>query len=146
MAHGAILYFSFVTLTSTGFGDIAPVHPVARMLANLEGIIGQFYPATMIARLITLELRRHGQPAQSKRQAGSTTPVGSPQTGPVSSDEAHAAVSSRTPPFPRSCSIFSAGFTMRARAAARFDQFAMRGTVGISEFGGRVLIGEPAQA
>jgi len=58
-AYGAILYFSFVTLTSTGFGDIAPVHPLVRMLANLEGIIGQLYPATLIARLVTLELRSH---------------------------------------------------------------------------------------
>ncbi|MGA8759950.1 MAG: potassium channel family protein [Stellaceae bacterium] len=57
-AYGAILYFSFVTLTSTGFGDISPVHPLVRTLANVEAIIGQLYPATLLARLITLELRR----------------------------------------------------------------------------------------
>jgi hypothetical protein len=51
-----ILYFSFVTLSSLGFGDIIPIHPIARSLANLEGIIGQLYPATLLARLITLEL------------------------------------------------------------------------------------------
>ena len=51
-----LFYFSFVTLTSTGYGDIAPVHPVARGLANLEAIIGQLYPATLLARLVTLEL------------------------------------------------------------------------------------------
>jgi Ion channel len=56
-AAGAILYFSFVTLTSTGFGDITPLHPIVRMLANVEAIIGQLYPATLLARLITLELR-----------------------------------------------------------------------------------------
>ena len=56
-AYGQILYFSFVTLTSTGFGDIVPVHPVIRMLVNVEAIIGQLYPATLLARLITLELR-----------------------------------------------------------------------------------------
>jgi voltage-gated potassium channel Kch len=49
------LYFSFVTLTSTGYGDIIPQHPFARSLANLEGIIGQLFPATLIARLVTLE-------------------------------------------------------------------------------------------
>jgi hypothetical protein len=70
------------------------------MLANLQGIIGELYPATMIARLATLELRRHRQPAQSKRQAGSTTPVGSPQTGPVSPDEAHAAALEQNPAIP----------------------------------------------
>ena len=51
-----LIYFSFVTLTSTGYGDIVPVHPVARSLCNLESIIGQLYPATMLARLVTLEL------------------------------------------------------------------------------------------
>lgn len=60
-AYGQILYFSFVTLTSTGFGDIVPVHPVIRMLVNVEAIIGQLYPATFLARLITLEVRAHRQ-------------------------------------------------------------------------------------
>lgn len=56
-ASGTIVYFSFVTLTTTGFGDIIPIHPFARSLANLEGVIGQLYPATLLARLITLELQ-----------------------------------------------------------------------------------------
>jgi hypothetical protein len=51
-----LIYFSFVTLTSTGYGDILPMHPFARSLANLESIIGQLYPATLLARLVTLEL------------------------------------------------------------------------------------------
>ena len=51
-----MLYFSLATLTTTGFGDIAPVHPFARSLANLEAIVGQLYPATILARLVTLEL------------------------------------------------------------------------------------------
>ena len=51
-----MLYFSLTTLTTTGFGDIAPVHPFARSLANLEAIVGQLYPATILARLVTLEL------------------------------------------------------------------------------------------
>lgn len=50
------IYFSFVTLTSTGYGDIVPVHPFARSLCNVEEIIGQLYPATLLARLVTLEL------------------------------------------------------------------------------------------
>ena len=53
----SIFYLSFVTLTSTGYGDIVPVHPVARSLCNIESIIGQLYPATILARLVTLELR-----------------------------------------------------------------------------------------
>jgi Ion channel len=50
-----VIYFSLVTLTSTGYGDIFPVHPVARSLCNLESIIGQLYPATLLARLVSLE-------------------------------------------------------------------------------------------
>jgi hypothetical protein len=51
-----LIYFSFVTLSSVGYGDIAPLHPLARGLANVEAIIGQLYPATLLARLVTLEL------------------------------------------------------------------------------------------
>ena len=51
-----LIYFSFVTLTSVGYGDIVPLHPYARSLANLEAIIGQLYPATLLARLVTLQL------------------------------------------------------------------------------------------
>jgi Ion channel len=53
----SLFYLSFVTLTSTGYGDIVPVHPLARSLCNVESIVGQLYPATILARLVTLELR-----------------------------------------------------------------------------------------
>jgi hypothetical protein len=52
----ALLYFSFTTLTTTGFGDITPLHPFARSIANLEAVIGQLYPATLLARLVSLEI------------------------------------------------------------------------------------------
>ena len=55
-AWDTMLYFSITTLTSTGFGDILPVHPFARSLCNLEAIIGQVFPATLLARIVTLEL------------------------------------------------------------------------------------------
>jgi Ion channel len=51
-----LIYFSFMTLTSVGYGDITPLHPFARTLASVEAIIGQLYPATLLARLVTLEL------------------------------------------------------------------------------------------
>lgn len=47
-------YFSFVTLTTCGYGDIVPVANVARMLAMLEAMAGTFYVAILIARLVTL--------------------------------------------------------------------------------------------
>ena len=53
----ALFYMSFVTLTSTGYGDIIPIHPFARSLCNIESVIGQLYPATLLVRLVILELR-----------------------------------------------------------------------------------------
>jgi voltage-gated potassium channel Kch len=51
-----MLYFSLTTLTTTGYGDIVAVDPFARILANLEAFVGQFYLAITVARLVTLEL------------------------------------------------------------------------------------------
>jgi hypothetical protein len=48
------VYFSFVTLTTLGYGDVTPVHPVARSLAIAEGLTGQLYPAILLARLVSL--------------------------------------------------------------------------------------------
>ena len=49
------LYFSFTSLSTMGYGDITPVHPLARALANFEALIGQLYPAILIARLVSME-------------------------------------------------------------------------------------------
>jgi hypothetical protein len=57
-----LIYFSFVTLTSVGYGDILPLHPLARGLANLEAIFGQLYPAIFLARLVTLRITRQPEP------------------------------------------------------------------------------------
>lgn len=48
-----LVYFSLTTLTSTGYGDILPVHPAARSLANLESVIGQLFLAIFLARLVS---------------------------------------------------------------------------------------------
>jgi hypothetical protein len=48
------LYFSFVTLSTVGYGDITPVHSVARMLAAAESTAGLLYVAVLIARLVAL--------------------------------------------------------------------------------------------
>jgi ion channel len=57
--ESALLYFSFTTLTSVGFGDIVPIHPLARSLANFEAIFGQLYPATLLARIVMLHMESH---------------------------------------------------------------------------------------
>jgi hypothetical protein len=62
--HGsgaALLYFSFGTLTTADFGDIKPLYPIARNLTNLEAIIGQLFPATLLARIVTLEIAHRQQ-------------------------------------------------------------------------------------
>jgi hypothetical protein len=51
------VYYSFVTLTTVGYGDITPVHPFARSLATLEALVGQLYPAILIARLVSMEIQ-----------------------------------------------------------------------------------------
>ena len=57
-AYSSMYYFSFATLTSVGYGDIVPVQPFVRALSNMEAIIGQLYPATLLARLVTLHVER----------------------------------------------------------------------------------------
>ncbi len=47
-------YFSFVTLTTVGYGDIAPLTRAARSLAMLEALVGQLYPAVILARMVSL--------------------------------------------------------------------------------------------
>jgi hypothetical protein len=52
-----LFYFSFVTLTTLGYGDIVAVHPIVRMLVILEGVTGQLFPAILIARLVSLQIQ-----------------------------------------------------------------------------------------
>jgi hypothetical protein len=56
-------YFSVITLTTTGYGDITAVSHFARSLVMMETLIGQLYPAILIARLVSLyaEAKRHGK-------------------------------------------------------------------------------------
>jgi hypothetical protein len=50
--RGALGYFSFVTLSTVGYGDVTPTTPVARTLAWLEAVTGQFYLAVLVAGLV----------------------------------------------------------------------------------------------
>jgi hypothetical protein len=52
-SYPAFLYFSYVTLTTVGYGEIAPVSSAARALSNLESLVGVLYPAILIGRLLT---------------------------------------------------------------------------------------------
>jgi Ion channel len=62
----ALTYFSFSTLTTASFGDILPVHPIARSLANLEAICGQLFPTILLTRVVKLQ----GSKARASARAG----------------------------------------------------------------------------
>lgn len=68
MGH-ALLYFSFVSITTMGYGDILPVSDLARSAATLEGAFGTLYLAVMIARLVGLHssTTREARPAPGAR-------------------------------------------------------------------------------
>lgn len=61
------LYFSYVTLSTVGFGDITPVSPTARMLAVLEALTGTIYLAVLVARLVSM----HSMTAQPNQKDNS---------------------------------------------------------------------------
>lgn len=54
--YSRFVYFSFVTLTTLGYGDITAVNLGAKSLVMIEGLLGQLFPAIMITRLVTLEI------------------------------------------------------------------------------------------
>ncbi len=51
----AMIYFSFGVLTGMGSGDMSALHPMVRSLALVEAMIGVLYPATLLARVVTLQ-------------------------------------------------------------------------------------------
>jgi hypothetical protein len=52
-----LVYFSFATLTTVGFGDVLPVYPFARSLAIAEAIVGQLFPAILIGALVAMAMQ-----------------------------------------------------------------------------------------
>lgn len=58
------IYYSFVTLTTLGYGEITPVLPIARFLAFMEAIVGVFYIAILVASLIGVRLSEHQSPGR----------------------------------------------------------------------------------
>lgn len=63
-----LAYYSFVTLTTLGYGEITPVTPYARALTSLEAIFGQFYIAIVVAALVGIYIANRIDP---KNSAGS---------------------------------------------------------------------------
>jgi hypothetical protein len=61
-------YYSYSTLTTVGFGDIVPAHPIARSLSVAEVLTGQLYLAVLIGRLVGMQI----SPGASPTDNGST--------------------------------------------------------------------------
>jgi voltage-gated potassium channel len=56
-----LVYFSFVTIATLGYGDVVPRLPMAQILAMLEAVIGQFYVAVLIAWLVSVHAGGRGR-------------------------------------------------------------------------------------
>jgi hypothetical protein len=66
-----LLYFSYVTLSTTGYGDLSPVTDFGRMTAVVEALTGQIYLVTVVALIV----------ANLRPRAGGPTRSGSPRAG-----------------------------------------------------------------
>ena len=58
------IYFSFVTLTTLGYGDMSPLAPAAKTLAWFEAVFGQLFLGVTIARLVSLEIAHKEHPPE----------------------------------------------------------------------------------
>ncbi len=65
MSSADLLYFSFATMTTVGYGDIVPKSEVARTAAMLQAIAGQMYLAILVARLVGLHSTSARKPKES---------------------------------------------------------------------------------
>ena len=75
--YSLMFYYSFVTLLTIGFGDVAPMSGTAQTLTILEGLIGQFYLIFFMASLVGLYIyrRESGPPDNDKTDADHNAPI-----------------------------------------------------------------------
>ena len=64
VTSSTLQYFSFVTMTTTGYGDFTPAGTTARSLAVLEALCGQIFLVTLVARLVAMFGQRRPLPVQ----------------------------------------------------------------------------------
>jgi voltage-gated potassium channel Kch len=81
LAHSDYLFFSYTTLTTTGYGDLVPGGQPGRMLAGIEMLLGQIFLVTLVAGLVALwrpgasiKKRREQRAAEETGSAGPTEP------------------------------------------------------------------------
>ncbi|MEO1585304.1 MAG: potassium channel family protein, partial [Planctomycetota bacterium] len=71
---GELSYFSFVTLTTLGYGDVSPATPIARSLATLEAVFGQVFLVVLLGRLVSLHIAQGHSPHVGHLQQATDTP------------------------------------------------------------------------
>lgn len=74
------LFFSYTTLTTTGYGDLVPTGQVGRMVSGLEMMFGQIFLVTLVAGLVSLWKPGEGLLRRRERRTGAAPPGGSPPT------------------------------------------------------------------
>jgi hypothetical protein len=62
-----LMYYSLVTISTVGYGDILPASPTVRMLATIEAVTGQFYVAVVVAMFVSMWAVQARQPARESR-------------------------------------------------------------------------------
>ncbi len=62
------LYYSFVTMTTLGYGDIVPISPLARMLAIVQAIVGQLYLVVLVAWLVGMYIAQTSKAFKSENK------------------------------------------------------------------------------
>jgi hypothetical protein len=65
-----LIYYSFITLTTVGYGDIVPLTPLTRTCAWIEAVFGQFYLAVVVAGIVSMLASRKGvtQPGEMQEK------------------------------------------------------------------------------
>lgn len=69
-----LVYYSLVTISTVGYGDILPVTPAARMLATIEALVGQFYVAVVVATFVAMYTTHHLERRAAERNRGHSPP------------------------------------------------------------------------
>ena len=68
--RGELMYYSVITLSTVGYGDVLPVSPLARTLASIEALIGQFYVAVVVATFVALYATHSLAERTARRESG----------------------------------------------------------------------------
>ena len=79
--HGDYFFFSYTTLTTTGYGDLVPGGQPGRMLAGFEMLIGQIFLVTLVAGLVSLW--RPGERIKARREKNSAKEQAPTEPGPL---------------------------------------------------------------